>query len=221
MSSARAAARSTMARLAVFASGEGSNLQALLDACAGGALDAQVVLVVVNHRQAKAIDRARAAQVPVSVQPWSTPLDSATALESRRAWEQQLCETVCAAAADLVVLAGWDRLLVGPLLEDYADRIINLHPALPGVHPGMRAVERAHRAFLAGGPAQTGVMVHRVTSELDAGPVVAQELIPLAPGESLEQLRARVQVAEHRLLVRAVALELAAGKSRLDRAGLR
>ncbi len=198
------------ARLAVFASGNGSNLQALLDATATGELAAQVGLVVVNHLHAKAIARAQAARVPVCVLPWSPPPGQLAAADSRRAWEQQLCEAVQAAGADLVVLAGWDRLLTGPLLRAYPQKIINLHPALPGALPGLRAIERAHRAFAQGGPAWTGAMVHRVTPEVDAGEVIAFEAIALVAGEPLAELEARVHAVEHRLLVRAVALELAA-----------
>lgn len=197
-------------RLVVFASGAGTNLQALLDACASQQLKAQVVLVVVNHPRAGAIARAAAAAVPVCLMGWpETPGEALTA-ESRWAWEQALCDAVQAASPELLVLAGWDRLLIGPLLSAYPSQIINLHPALPGVHPGLGAIERAHRAFAAGGPALTGAMVHRVTLDLDAGPVIAQETIPMVTGESLAQLRARFRLVEHRLLVQAVAQVLAA-----------
>ena len=199
---------SGLAKLAVFASGSGTNLQALLDACATGALAARVVLVVVNRPQAGALARAAAAGVPVFLSPWPALPNEKDSLDSRIAWERQLCAAVHQVEPQLLILAGWDRVLVGPMLDTYAGKIVNLHPALPGAHPGLGAIERARRAFAAGGPSVTGVMVHRVTKDLDAGPVVAQESLELVVGESLAELEARVHAVEHRLLVQAVAQEL-------------
>lgn len=195
-----------LSRLVVFASGHGSNLQVLIDACAAAQLDAQIALVVVNRPQALALQRARAAQLPVLLCPRGA--------QDRWQWEQGLVEALAPLAPRLLVLAGWDQLLIGPLLQRYPQAIINLHPALPGMWPGLGAIARAHEAFLRGGPAHTGVMVHRVTAEVDAGPVLAQERVALRPGEPLQALQARVHAVEHRLLLQAIAAELARDRDR-------
>lgn len=190
-------------RLAVFASGHGSNLQALIDACARGQLAAQIALVVVNRPEALAVQRAELAGIPVLLRP--------RAAQERWAWEQSLAEALEPLQPRLLVLAGWDQLLIGPLLQRYPQEIINLHPALPGVYPGLGAIARAHRAFASGGPARTGVMVHRVTAEVDVGPPLLVEEVQMIPGESLEALAQRMHKVEHELLVRAVALALGQG----------
>jgi phosphoribosylglycinamide formyltransferase-1 len=182
-------------RIVVMVSGQGTNLQAILDGCAAGALPAAVVLVVSNRPGVPALERAGVAGVPVSVVP-RVPGEPRTHHDGR------LARAVSAARPHWVVLAGYDRLLSRAFLDCFPDRVVNLHPALPGSFPGLHAVERAHAAFRRGEISRTGVMVHRVPDQgVDNGPVLATTEVPLVQGEGLEDLRARVHAAEHRLLV--------------------
>jgi phosphoribosylglycinamide formyltransferase 1 len=186
-------------RLVVLASGTGSNLQAILDACAGGTLPAQVVAVVSDRPGATALDRATAAGVPA--------IDVAPAPgEVRSDYDTRLAAAVAAHVPDLVVLAGWMRILTMSFLGHFPDRVVNLHPALPGELPGTHAIERAWHEALAGERTRTGVMVHLVPDEgVDSGPVLATATVPIQPDETLASLTARVHATEHHLLVSALA----------------
>jgi formyltetrahydrofolate-dependent phosphoribosylglycinamide formyltransferase len=186
-------------RLMVLASGTGSNLQAILDACAGGMLPAQVVAVVSDRPDATALDRARAAGVPtIALAPKPG--------EVRADYDTRLASAVIAHEPDVVVLAGWMRILTMSFLGRFPDRVVNLHPALPGELPGTHAIERAWHEALAGERTRTGVMVHLVPDEgVDCGPVLATATVPIQPDDTLETLSARVHVTEHRLLVSALA----------------
>jgi phosphoribosylglycinamide formyltransferase-1 len=182
-----------------MASGNGSNLQAILDACADGRLPAQVVAVVSDQPAAPALARGRRAGVTAHAVPRGEG-------EARRDFDARLAAVVGAAEPDWVVLAGWMRILTMSFLSHFPSRVVNLHPALPGEHPGTRAVERAHAAWRAGGPARTGVMVHLVPDEgIDDGPVLATAEVPILAGDSLDDLSARVHAAEHTLLVATLA----------------
>jgi phosphoribosylglycinamide formyltransferase 1 len=182
-------------RLVVLVSGNGSNLQAILDACESGRLYAEVVGVVSNKPDAYALRRATDAEVP------------AVALvmhkgEDRRDYDARLADIVSGLGADWVVLAGWLRILTVPFLGWFPGRVVNLHPALPGDLVGMHAIERAHNEGLAGTRTSTGVMVHLVPDEgVDCGPVLATETVALIAGESLEDFETRMHAVEHRLLV--------------------
>ncbi len=189
------------ARLAVLASGSGSNLQALLDACAVGDLDAQVVCVVSDRRGAKALERAENARVgQVSFVPAPEPG------ASRVDWDKQLAEVVGESSPDWVVLAGFMRLLSPAFLDQFPGRVVNLHPALPGELPGTRAIERAFTEHQQGLRSHTGVMVHLVPDAgVDSGPVVAYEMVPIQQNDTPDALAARVHEVEHRLLVQALA----------------
>jgi phosphoribosylglycinamide formyltransferase-1 len=194
------------ARLAVCASGQGSNLQALLDACATGQLPAAVVLVAVDRAGAPAIARAEAAQVPLWVEPLADWLASG---RSRAAYEVELQRVLVAAEVDLVVLAGWRQVLSAAFLEPFAGRILNLHPALPGELPGLHAIARAHAEAQRGLRSHSGVMVHHAIAEVDAGPVVMVEQVAIDPREPLEAFTARMHAIEHRVLVQALHMWLA------------
>lgn len=186
------------ARLVVLVSGGGSNLQALLDACADGTLTADVVAVVSNRADAFGLQRAADAGVPTEV---ITPATG----EARSDYDARLARSVAAAAPDLVVLAGWMRLLSMRFLEHFPGRVVNLHPALPGELPGTHAIERAYEEFLAGTRTRTGVMVHLVPDEgVDDGPVLLTAEVPIHPGDSLDDLATRIHATEHRLLVAAL-----------------
>jgi len=182
-------------RLVVLISGNGSNLQAILDACAARALDAQVVVVISNKADAYGLERARRANVPALVKPKRQT-------QERRAYDAELAQLVASYAPDWVVLAGWMRLLSSAFLDAFPNRVINLHPALPGAFPGTHAIERAYDAYRRGQVKQTGVMVHLVPDEgVDSGPVLAQEVVPIYADDTLESLQARIHAVEHRLLV--------------------
>ncbi|CAG0936875.1 phosphoribosylglycinamide formyltransferase 1 [Thermoflexales bacterium] len=181
--------------LVVLISGNGSNLQAILDACASRELDAQVVAVISNQREAYGLERARHANVPAIVKPKPKEQD-------RQAYDAELAELVASYRPDWVVLAGWMRVLSSAFLDRFPSHVVNLHPALPGTFPGTHAIERAYAAYQAGEIAHTGVMIHLVPDEgVDDGPVLAQEIVPIQPADTLESLEARVHAAEHHLLV--------------------
>ena len=186
-------------RIVVLVSGNGSNLQAVLDACADGRLPAQVVAVVSNRAGAFALERAAAAAVP------SVHVGKHTD-ESRRDYDARLADVVAGFAPDLVVLAGWMRILTSDFLGWFPDRVINLHPARPGELPGVNAIERAWHEALAGERASTGVMVHLVPDEgVDDGPVLATTDVPIRPDDTLESLAERIHGVEHELLVATIA----------------
>jgi phosphoribosylglycinamide formyltransferase 1 len=186
------------ARLVVLASGGGTNLQAILDAVADGQLDARVVAVVSDVPSAFALERARRAGVSAVVQ-------QPVAGEPRSDYNRRLADTVAEFAPDYIVLAGWMRLLRMPFLDRFPHRVLNLHPALPGDLPGLRAIERAHAQFLSGQRVSTGVMVHLVPDEgVDDGPVLRTCRVPIEHGDTLADLTARVHEAEHRTLVEAL-----------------
>lgn len=183
------------ARLVVLASGGGTNLQAVLHACADGTLDARVVAVVSDQPGAFALERASRAGIS------SIPLPRLEG-ETRANYDARLRDVVAAHAPDWVVLAGWMRILTMGFLGGFTDRVVNLHPALPGELPGIHAIERAHAEAIAGRRDHTGVMVHLVPDEgVDDGPVLATETVPIAPGEDFASLEARIHAVEHRLLV--------------------
>ena len=183
-------------RLVVLVSGSGSNLQALLDA------GLPVVAVVSNRRQAYALERAAAHDVATEV----VSLKSVTATgRTRRDFDAPVADVVAAHRPDYVVLAGWMHLLSSAFLDRFPDRVVNLHPALPGTFPGAHALQDAFDAYREGRITETGVMVHLVPDEgVDNGPVLATVTVPIEPGDSLESLTERVHAAEHRLLVATV-----------------
>jgi formyltetrahydrofolate-dependent phosphoribosylglycinamide formyltransferase len=182
-------------RLVVLVSGSGSNLQAILEACASGHLPARVVAVVSNKSGAFGLERARRAGVPAIAKPKPK-------MQDRREYDAQLAELVASHQPDWVVLAGWMRLLSQVFLDRFPNRVVNLHPALPGAFPGTDAIKRAFEAHRRGDIAHTGVMVHLVPDEgVDSGPVLAQEVVPIRSDDTLETLEARVHFIEHRLLV--------------------
>ncbi len=188
---------SCRARLAVLASGSGSNLGAILAACSDGTLDADVVLVAGDRPNAGAFDRARAAGVSATA-ILEVPSDKS----QRRAWATELTELVAAHQPDWVVLAGFMRILPAEFLNRFPNRVVNLHPALPGEFPGTHAIERALTEAKNGLRTSTGIMVHLVPDEgVDDGPVLATQVVPILPSDDLASLSERVHIAEHALLV--------------------
>jgi formyltetrahydrofolate-dependent phosphoribosylglycinamide formyltransferase len=190
-------------RLAVLVSGAGTTLQALIDASAQDRLDAQVSLVVTNRSASHGIARALQAGIPglyFPLRPYRT------AGLSRHQYDADLAAQVLLYRPDLVVLAGWMHVLSAAFLERFADRVINLHPALPGVCPGAHALARTFQAYRRGEPLRLGCMTHYVTPELDGGPVLTQcEVLP-APHETLGQFEERMHAAEQAILFEALRL---------------
>ncbi len=189
------------ARLAVLISGNGSNLQAIIDAVRAGSLPAQVALVVSNRRDAYGLQRAARAGIPTLCFPLQPYRD---ARRTRQEYDADLAGQVAACEPALVVLAGWMHVLSPAFLERFPGRVLNLHPALPGQFAGTHAIERALHAFRQGEIIHTGVMVHQVVPEVDAGPVIATVEVPINGDDTLEALEARVHAAEHALLVAAI-----------------
>jgi len=184
-----------LSRFVVLISGNGSNLQAIVDACNLGELDAKVVLVVSNKADAYGLIRAKNAGI-------ETIYLAKQENESRRDYDTRLANEVSNKQADYIILAGWMRILSSSFLSSFPNRVINLHPALPGMFPGTHAIERAHAAYQRGEIDRTGVMVHLVPDEgVDNGPILGLQEIHFLPYESLEQVEARVHDVEHQLLV--------------------
>lgn len=182
--------RHVTARVAVLASGAGTNLQALLDDPVVGAW---VTLVISDRSDAHALDRARARAVE------AVHIDPAR-FAGRSAFDRALLETLRGHAIDIVALAGYMRIAGPELVGAFRDRMLNVHPALLPAFPGASAVADA----LAWGVKVTGVTVHLVDEQVDHGPVVFQEAIEIAPDDDRDSLEERVHEAEHRLLPAAV-----------------
>ena len=186
-------------RLAVLISGNGSNLQAVLDACAGGTLLVQVVVVVSNKPEAYGLERAALAGIP-------TELMIKKKEQDRQTYDAELARIVSTYRPDWILLAGWMRILTKSFLDAFPNRVINLHPALPGMFPGTHAIEQAFQAFQQGQIKETGAMVHLVPDEqVDCGPVLGEERVPILLTDTLETLEARIHRAEHLLLVQTLA----------------
>jgi len=186
------------ARLVVLISGNGSNLQALIDAAESGVLPADIACVVSNKGSAFGLQRAQKHHIPTAVfrkNQW----------KNRAEFDADLGRFVAGLEPDYVILAGWMLLLSMNFLRQFPNRVVNLHPALPGQFPGTHAIERAFEAYQRGQIEHTGIMVHLVPDEgVDDGPVLATENVPILPDDTLDTLEARVHAAEHRLLVETV-----------------
>jgi phosphoribosylglycinamide formyltransferase-1 len=185
--------RGAPARLVVLVSGSGSNLQALLDACADEHYGAVIVAVGADRPGVQGLERAEAAGVPAFVVPVSGYPD-------RAAWDEALTEAVAAYAPDLVVAAGFMRIVGPAFLAQFEGRMINTHPALLPSFPGAHGVRDA----LAYGAKVTGVTVHFVDSGVDSGPVIAQAAVPVLADDDEEALHERIKAVERALLVETV-----------------
>ena len=182
-------------RLAVMASGEGSNFEALVNACRHGPLNGEVVLLVVNKEQCGARQRAERLDVPCC---W---IDH-RAYGSREALDAALIGRFQAAAVDLVVMAGWMRIVTPVLIEAYPDRLLNIHPSLL---PSFRGADGVGQA-LAAGVRLSGCTAHLVRPEVDSGPILVQAAVPVLQTDDAASLAARIHRQEHRILPLAVAL---------------
>lgn len=178
-----------MARLkvGVLISGRGSNLQALIDACAEPGFPAEIGLVIANRADAAGLLRAALAKIATEIIPHS-------AYPDREAFDAALTASLEQAGIELVCLAGFMRLLTAGFVEHWRDRLINIHPSLLPSFPGLHTHERV----LAQGVRFTGCTVHFVRAEMDNGPIIVQAAVPVLPGDDTDKLAARVLAAEHR-----------------------
>nr|PZN68502.1 MAG: phosphoribosylglycinamide formyltransferase [Pseudomonadota bacterium] len=181
------------ARLAILISGAGSNMVAIARACAAGEIPAQVAAVLCDVPDAGGIARARELGLPVRVVDRRAFRRDGAA--DRAAFEAALDAAITASDADYVILAGFMRVLSAELVGRYAGRMLNIHPSLLPKYKGLDTHARA----LAAGDAEHGASVHFVTPELDGGPVIAQGVVPVLPGDTVASLSARVHAVEHRL----------------------
>ena len=196
-----------MNKLAVLVSGGGTNLQAILDACQSGRLpDTCVAVVVSNRKAAFGLERAKRHGIPTLYHPL---LPYRAPGRSRRQYDEDLTELLRPYAVDLVILAGWMHVFTMGFLRNYPGRVLNIHPALPGMFPGTSGIQDAYEAFQQGEIEHTGVMVHAVLDEgVDVGPVILQRVVPIYPADTLETLEERIHAAEHELYVEAIASNL-------------
>lgn len=184
----------TTRRLAVLISGRGSNLQALIDAVAGGRLRAEIAVVVSNRADAAGLERARAAGI-------ETLTISHHDFSSREAFEAVLVKELRARNVALICLAGFMRLLGRTFLDAFPDAILNVHPSLLPAFPGIDAQKQAWEY----GTRLAGATVHFVTGELDGGPIVRQAAVPVLDADTPETLAARILEQEHQIYPDAIA----------------
>jgi len=200
------------ARIAILISGRGSNMPALIDAVAAGRIDGVITQVISNRPDAAGLDYARSRGI-------ATTVVDHRQYASRAAFEHALAEAIDRDAPDLIVLAGFMRILGADFVRRYKGRMLNIHPSLLPAYPGTDT----HRRALEDRATRHGCTVHFVTPDVDGGPIVAQAEVPVLPGDDPASLAARVLVEEHRLLPDVVGwfcagrILLDGGRVRIDR----
>ncbi len=192
----------TRTRAAVLVSGSGSNLQAFIDGVDAGTLDLELAVVISNRHDAHGLRRAQKAGIPAVCVP-------SRGIPERAAYDAQLATAIDSYAPDLIILAGFMRILGAPFVQRYAGQILNIHPSLLPKYPGLDTHARA----LAAGDKEHGCTVHFVTEELDGGPRILQGRVPVLADDDAASLAARVLAVEHRIYPHAAAL-FAAGRIR-------
>ncbi|MDR2610583.1 MAG: phosphoribosylglycinamide formyltransferase [Clostridiales Family XIII bacterium] len=188
-----------MLRISVLVSGGGTNLQAVIDAVSRGALpDAEIGLVISSRPDAYALERAKQAKIPTAV---IAPAN----YESPSGMSRDMLDALGAAETDLIVLAGYMKVLPPEIIRAYPQRIINIHPSLIPKHCGRGYYGiRVHESVLAAGDAESGATVHYVDEGVDTGEIIVQERVPVLPGDTAGALAARVLEVEHRIVVQAI-----------------
>ncbi len=198
-------------RIVVLISGGGSNLQALIDRCHDGAIPAQIAAVISNRADAFGLERAAQAGI-------ATDVLSHREFPSREAFDRELQILIDSYRPDLVVLAGFMRILTAGFVDHYHGRLLNIHPSLLPNYPGLDT----HRRAIEAGDTEAGATVHFVTGELDGGPPLLQAAVPIESGDTPDLLAARVLTVEHRIYPQVVdwfargRLELRNDGARLD-----
>ncbi|WP_295718435.1 phosphoribosylglycinamide formyltransferase [uncultured Halovibrio sp.] len=201
----------TLPRIVVLISGGGTNLQALIDAEAAGTLDGTIAGVISNRTGVKGLDRAENAGIPAQAIPHRDH-------DSRESFDQALMAAIDGFRPDLVVLAGFMRILTDAFVQHYQGRLLNIHPSLLPAWPGLHT----HRKVLEAGEKEHGATVHFVTEELDGGPRIIQGRVRVHPDDNEDSLAGRVGVQERRIYPEAVRwfcqgrLRLVQGRAQLD-----
>ena len=175
-------------RIVVLISGSGSNLQALIDACKQSDYPGEIVGVISNKADAYGLERAKQANIAQQALEHKN-------FETRELYDQALVKAIDVYQPDVVVLAGFMRILTAEFVQHYQGRLINIHPSLLPKYQGLHTHQRA----LDAGDEEHGVSVHFVTEELDGGPVILQAKIPIFPGDNADDLASRVHEQEHRI----------------------
>ena len=193
-------------RIGVLGSGSGTNCEAIIEACSRGEIPGKVVIVLSDIADAFILERTRKHGITAK---FIGPSRFKTKLEPEL--EQQFAKALREAGVELVALAGYMRVVKAPLLNAFAGRIVNIHPALLPSFPGLKAWEQA----LNHGAKVTGCTVHFVNEGVDAGPIILQEAVPVLPGDTAGSLHQRIQVVERRLYPLAIRL-FAEGKLKIE-----
>jgi len=200
--------RTTPLRVAVLASGRGSNLQAIIDAIESRVVQAQIVAVISNKKEAVALERARKHGLP---DLFVDPKPFAGRPDSREAYDRALLEVLEQRQVELVLLAGYMKIVTAVLVNAYANRMMNIHPSLLPSFPGLEVQKKA----IDWGCKLAGCTVHFVTEGVDEGPIILQAAVPILDGDTPETLAARILEQEHRIFPRAVQL-YAEGRVKVD-----
>ncbi len=197
-----------LVRLGVLLSGRGSNLQAIIDAIEGGALSAEIAVVLSNKQQAAGLERARKHGVPVA---WIDPKPFAGRPDSREAYDRAMLDVLRKYEVDLVLLAGYMKIVTAVLVAAYENRMMNIHPSLLPSFPGLDVQQKAieHGCKIA------GCTVHFVTEGVDEGPIIVQAAVPIVEGDTPDALAARILEQEHRIYPHAIQL-YAEGRLRVE-----
>lgn len=200
--------RTTSLRMAVLASGRGSNLQAIIDAIDKGQVRAQIVAVISNKKEAVALERARKHGI---TDIFVDPKPFAGRPDSREAYDRSLLEILQQHKVELVLLAGYMKIVTAVLVDAYVNRMMNIHPSLLPSFPGLDVQKKA----IDWGCKLAGCTVHFVTEGVDEGPIIIQAAVPILDNDTSETLAARILVQEHKIYSRAVQL-FAEGRLRVD-----
>ena len=193
------AKRSSPLRVAVLASGRGSNLQAIIDAIEAGQVQAQIVAVISNKKDAVALDRARKHGLP---ELFVDPKPFAGQPDSREAYDRVLLEVLQQQHVELILLAGYMKIVTAVLVNAFANRMMNIHPSLLPSFPGLEVQRKA----IDWGCKLAGCTVHFVTEGVDEGPIIVQAAVPVLDSDTPEALAARILEQEHKIYPQAVQL---------------
>lgn len=182
-------------KFAVFASGNGSNLQAIIDAVKSGQIKADLALVFSDKQKAYALERARTAGIPILY------LDI-KAYADKQSFERDIVMKLKGYKIDFIVLAGYMKLFTEYFIHEYPNKILNVHPSMLPLYKGMESIKEA----FAGKAKSTGVTVHFVDEKMDHGPIILQEAVPIETNDTLEILEAKVHAVEHKIYPHVIAL---------------